>query len=71
MEKSDYPRPNYFFDYNIEVLSKVLRDVNQDVKRLKGQVNGKNRIKFKTQFDIDYIDDLNSQEKLQLSIKTH
>ena len=43
LKNSGYPRPNDFFDFNVNELSEVSRDVNEDVKRLTGQINGKNR----------------------------
>ena len=38
-----YLRPNDFYDSNIENLQKDLEDVNSDIKKLNGQINGRNK----------------------------
>ena len=44
LRKSNYTRPNDFYDSNIEDLKKDLEDVNGDIKTLTGQINGRKRI---------------------------
>ena len=41
----DYTRPNDFYITNIEDLQKDLEDVNNDIKKLTGQINGRKRNK--------------------------
>ena len=41
----DYTRPNDFYVTNIENLQKDLEDVNNDIKKLTGQINGRKRNK--------------------------
>ena len=41
----DYTRPNDFYVTNIEDLQKDLEDVNNDIKKLTGQINGRKRNK--------------------------
>ena len=41
----DYIRPNDFYVTNIENLQKDLEDVNNDIKKLNGQINGRKRNK--------------------------
>ena len=41
----DYTRPNNFYVTNIEDLQKDLEDVNSDIKKLTGQINGRKRNK--------------------------
>ena len=40
-----YTRPNDFYNSNIQDLEKDLEDVNSDIKRLTGQINGRKRSK--------------------------
>ena len=41
-----------------------------DLRTLTGKINGKNRIKHKTQTDIDYINDLNLQKRTLMKYKS-
>ena len=46
--KSGYPKPSNFF---LIWMKNVLKDVNEDLKKLNGKIAGKSLIKFKTQSD--------------------
>ena len=48
----NYTRPNDFYVTNIEDLQKDLEDVNSDIKKLTGQINGRKRNKNPTE---DYL----------------
>lgn len=39
---SGYPRPNEFFNTNVQALRDVFDDVNTDIRTLTGQINGRN-----------------------------
>ena len=43
LEDFNYTRPNDFYVTNIEDLQKDLEDVNSDIKKLTGQINGRKR----------------------------
>ena len=43
LEEFNYTRPNDFYVTNIEDLQKDLEDVNSDIKKLTGQINGRKR----------------------------
>ena len=43
LEDFNYKRPNDFYVNNIEDLQKDLEDVNSDIKKLTGQINGRKR----------------------------
>ena len=45
LEDFNYTRPNDFYVTNIEDLQKDLEDVNSDIKKLTGQINGRKRNK--------------------------
>ena len=45
LEDFNYKRPNDFYVTNIEDLQKDLEDVNSDIKKLTGQINGRKRNK--------------------------
>ena len=54
LDKSNYPRPNNFFDLDEQEIDKVLTDVNGRCKKIKGKIAAKSRIKNKNQSDKDY-----------------
>ena len=45
LTKSNYTRPNDFYDITIQDLEKDLEDVKSDIKKLTGQINGRNEHK--------------------------
>ena len=52
LEDFNYTKPNDFYVTNIEDLQKDLEDVNSDIKKLTGQINGRKRNKNPTE---DYL----------------
>ena len=52
LEDFNYKKPNDFYVTNIEDLQKDLEDVNSDIKKLTGQINGRKRNKNPTE---DYL----------------
>ena len=59
LKKSNYTRPNDFYDSTVQDLEKDLEDVKSDIKILTGQINGRKRSKNPTP---DYVAETNRKE---------
>ena len=62
LRHAGYPRPNDFYEINIQNLEQVLEDVKGDIKTLTGQINGRRRQQNPTP---EYVAETNRRKALK------